>query len=91
MAEPSVSALNSRLGEADAAIAAGEYATAKIAAVRAQVMLAGIPESALEGSRIVYADRIDKLLSSINELNELASAASGQIQRTTVEYLPVSS
>lgn len=79
-----VTTLQALRDAANAAIASGDYATAQTNLEQAQVMLATMPDTEMEGKSMRwYRESIVTALTQINRQRQ----ASGGIQRTKITYV----
>jgi len=69
--------LQAKLTQARTALEAGEYATAKLYAVSAQTILAGIPNAGDADHRVDFRDRAGEITALLASINRLQHAAAG--------------
>jgi hypothetical protein len=83
-----VSQFHTYLDAAVSAIGDADYATARVALLQAEGVLAGLPDGeAGENQRVQWRDTLDKLLERITKAEDAATvAASGQLRSTRLAW-----
>ena len=82
-----VAQLHTHLEAARAALGSGDYAAAEVAALQAQAVLAGLPDSDKDGTRMEWRSTIKDLLAAIATGRASAVAVSaGGLQVAKITY-----